>query len=105
METVLHARRTDPRRAEWLAAAEASAPADPVDAAFLREVRRSHDRAARVPARLAAEIARVTSIAQGVWARARAAEDVAAFLPTLGRVVALRREEAEALADDTDAAP
>ena len=99
IEAVLHARRTDPRRGEWLAAA---APESAADTALLREVRRSFDRAARVPARLASEIARTTSMAQGIWARARAAEDVAAFLPTLARVVALKRDEAAALADGGD---
>jgi len=47
--------------------------------------------------------ARTTSVAQGKWAAARAAEDVGAFLPVLAQVVALRREEALALADGGDA--
>ena len=95
IEGVLHARRTDRRLADWLAAAE---PSGPVEAAQVRLIRRSHDRAVKVPARLAQEIARTTSIAQGIWAEARAADDVAHFLPTLARVFALRREEAAALA-------
>ncbi|QYK41076.1 MAG: carboxypeptidase M32 [Paracoccaceae bacterium] len=99
IEGVLHARRTDPRVADWLAAAD---PADDVARAQLREIRRSHDRAARIPARLAQEIARVTSAAQGIWAEARAADDVAAFLPTLAQVVALKREEAACLAQGGD---
>lgn len=103
MEGVLHARRTDPRRAEWLEKAEAGGAPDAAGAAKLREIRRSLTRAARVPARLAAELARVTSLSQGVWARARAQEDVAAFLPSLRRVVALRVEEAQALACGGDA--
>jgi carboxypeptidase Taq len=97
MEGVLHARRTDPRVADWL---EAAAVDDRVAAAQLRHIRRSHDRATRVPARLAQELARVTSMAQGIWANARAADDVASFLPTLARVIDLRREEAAALAND-----
>ena len=105
MEGVLHARRVDPRIGEWLAAAEADgAVADgAVAAANLRLIRRSHrsgDQGAG--ARLAAEIARVTSAAQGVWAAARAAEDWAAFAPTLERVLALKREEAQALAGGGD---
>ena len=84
MEGVLHARRTDPRIADWLAAAE---PADEVAAAQLRHIRRSHARTVKVPARLAQEIARVTSMAQGIWAEARANDDVAAFLPMLGEVM------------------
>jgi carboxypeptidase Taq len=100
MEGVLHARRTDPRLADWLAAAE---PTDAEGQAQLRLIRRSHDRAVKVPARLAEEIARVTSMAQGIWAGARAADDVAAFLPVLTEVIALRREEAACLAQGGDA--
>ncbi|MFN6978739.1 MAG: carboxypeptidase M32, partial [Gemmobacter sp.] len=99
IEGVLHARRTDPRLAEWLAAAEA---ADAAGAAALRLIAREHARATRVPARLAQEIARVTSIAQGIWAEARARDDVAHFLPTLMQVIALKREEAAALAQGGD---
>jgi carboxypeptidase Taq len=99
MEAILHARRTDPRIGEWL---EAARPEDEIAAANLRQIRRSFDRTRRVPGRLAAEIARVTSRAQGIWAEARAAEDVAAFLPTLEAVVSLVREQAAALADGGD---
>ncbi|MFN4157877.1 MAG: carboxypeptidase M32 [Gemmobacter sp.] len=99
IEGVLHARRTDPRVAEWLEAAEAP---DAKARAQLREIGRAHRRAARIPARLAQEIARVTSAAQGIWAEARAKDDVAAFLPTLGQVVDLKREEAAHLADAGD---
>ncbi|MGR3463923.1 carboxypeptidase M32 [Limimaricola sp.] len=99
MEGVLHARRTDPRIGDWLETAQAR---DAVAEANLREIRRSFERANKVPAKLAAEIARVTSVAQGTWAQARADEDVAAFLPTLSRVVALRQEEGQALAQGGD---
>lgn len=100
LEGVLHARRADPRLGELLA--EAVAP-DPAAAAQLREVARAHARAVKVPGPLAQEIARVTSLAQGIWAEARAREDVAAFLPTLAEVVRLKREEGAALAQGGDA--
>ncbi|AAV95324.1 carboxypeptidase M32 [Ruegeria pomeroyi] len=96
---VLHARRTDPQVGDWLAAAEAP---DEAGAAQLREIRRSFERTARVPADLARALARTTARAQGVWAEARADEDVAAFLPDLKEVVALRREEGQALAQGGD---
>ncbi len=99
MESVLHARRTDPQIGDWLAAATSDNPAE---AAQLREIKRSYDRATKVPAKLAAEIARVTSEAQGIWAEARAGDDFAAFQPTLERVVALKLEEAEAVAEGRD---
>ena len=99
IEGVLHARRSDPRIAEWL---EDAAPQDDVARANLRLIRRSHLRATRIPADLAQEIARVTSVAQGTWAEARRAENVAQFLPTLTRVVDLKRQEAAALAANGD---
>jgi carboxypeptidase Taq len=99
MEGMLHARRTDPRIGDWLAAAEAP---DAAGQSALRHIRRSYDRYAKVPADLAEALARLTSTAQGVWAEARASEDIPAFLPTLAEVVALRREEAAALAQGTD---
>ena len=99
IESVLHARRTDPRIADWLDKAVA---VDQASHAILRRIRRSHERNIRVPPPLAAELARVTSVAQGVWAEARAGEDVAAFLPTLDHVVRLRREEGQALAQGGD---
>ncbi len=99
IEAVLHARRSDPRVAEWLEQAD---PQDEVGKAQLREIRRSYERTIKVPADLAKAIARVTSAAQGTWAQARADEDVAAFLPVLKEVVALKREEGEALAQGGD---
>ncbi|MDJ0860123.1 MAG: carboxypeptidase M32 [Dinoroseobacter sp.] len=96
LEAVLHARRTDPRLGDWLAAAD---PETDAEEAQLREITRSYARNARIPARLATELAALTSRAQGIWAEARAADDFAAFAPTLEQVVALKREEAALLAD------
>ncbi|MEZ5779533.1 MAG: carboxypeptidase M32 [Paracoccaceae bacterium] len=95
IENVLHARRTDPRVGAWLEKAEAP---DAAGARSLELIRRTFGRNAAIPARLASEIARVTSVAQGTWAEARARDDVAHFLPTLERVVSLVREKGQALA-------
>ncbi|MEP1537749.1 MAG: carboxypeptidase M32 [Paracoccaceae bacterium] len=101
MEAVLHARRTDPRVGAWLAAIGTDV-LDDVSRAKLREIRRSYDRANKVPADLAKTLARVTSTAQGKWAAARADDDFAAFRPVLEEVVALKREEGAALAQGGD---
>lgn len=95
MEGILHARRTDPRIADWLDAAD---PKDAAGRAQLRLIRRNYVRAMKVPSELAQEIARVTSTAQGIWAEARAADKVADFLPTLAEVIGLKRQEAACLA-------
>ena len=99
MEAVLHGRRTDPQVGDWLEAATAT---DDVAAAQLRLIRRTYDRATKVSADLATEIARVTSRSHSQWAAARADVDWPAFVPVLEEVLRLKREEAAALADDGD---
>ncbi len=99
MAKVLHARRIDPRIGDWLEKAEA---ADDVAAANLRHIRRDFERTAKVPADLAAALAKTTSLAHRIWAKARAEEDVAAFLPILAEVVSLRLQEAQAIAGNAD---
>src|SRR6056297_1248443 len=101
MQAVLHARRTDPRRGDLLARAEAEAT-DEVARAQLRLIRRDHDRATLVPGDLAVALARLTSRAQGQWAEARAGDDYAAFAPVLAEVIRLKREEAAAVARGRD---
>lgn len=99
MEEVLHERRTDPRIGEWLAAAN---PSTETERRIVELIERDFTRASRVPARLATEIAKTTSLAQGIWAEARANEAPEDFLPVLDKVLSLKREEAAALADGGD---
>src|SRR5688572_5568262 len=57
-----HQHATDPKIGELLAAA-GDFPEDSLEAANLRELRHSYDRATKVPARLVEELARVTAAA------------------------------------------
>ena len=88
MESVLHERRTDPRIGEWL---DQAVPEDAEDARILELIARDHQRATRIPARLATELARQTSLAQGIWAEARAKDAPADFLPVLNDILMLKR--------------
>jgi len=101
IEGVLHARRIDPRVGEWLAEIDAS-KLDMAAQANLREIRRSFDRTSKVPADLAAELAKVTSLSHRTWAESRANEDFASFAPMLEHVLRLKRQEAQALASGGD---
>ena len=101
MESVLHARRIDPRVADWLGAID-DATLDAVGQAQMRHIRRSFARTSKVPAALATRLAKLTSEAQGIWAEARAADDFKAFAPTLAEVIMLKREEGHALAAGGD---
>jgi len=94
----LHGLETDPRLADWLATAADGA--EGTAAVNVAEAARVHARATRVPARLAAEIARAAVEGQTAWAAARAASDFAGFAPGLARIVALKRAEADCLAGD-----
>jgi carboxypeptidase Taq len=91
-----HEMLTDSRNGELLAAAEGSQlVADPVSdaAANVREIRRNYDRATKIPKELVEELARVTTQAQGVWQEARQKSQFAVFLPSLEKIVALKRQE------------
>ncbi|SOH93200.1 carboxypeptidase Taq [Monaibacterium marinum] len=95
LEAVIHARRTDPRVGDWLAAID-EGTLDDGARANLRLIRRDWQRNQNMPGDLAEAIARATSRGHGVWAQARAASDVSAFLPTLTEIVNLKRQQADA---------
>lgn len=97
LSTAIHEKRTDARVGEWLDALN-GAELGPVQAATVRQVRRTFERQSRVPAALAAKLAKEISTAQVLWAKARAENDFAMFRDTLALVLDLRREEAAALA-------
>jgi carboxypeptidase Taq len=95
-----HEMLTDPRIGELLSIVEGSSltsTADSDAAANVREIRRNHDRAVKLPKELVEELARVTTQAQGVWQEARLASDFSRFRPWLEKIVALKRQEAAAV--------
>ncbi len=97
---MMHERATAPQIGEWLAQIEGSdGVADPhFEAAVnVREIRRGYDRAIKLPKSLVEELARATTLAQQVWAEARAKSDYAAFRPHLQKILDLKRREAAAL--------
>ncbi|MEL7215079.1 MAG: carboxypeptidase M32 [Pseudomonadota bacterium] len=99
LEGVIHQKLTDAEVGEWLAAIT-PAELDPVDAVDLRLMAERHTRATALPARLVEETARLTAQSVSVWAAARETSDVKAFLPTLQRMVELKREAAACLSSE-----
>lgn len=99
---MVHERFTTPRIGEMLAELESSelAAGDTIEAANIRELRRIYDKQTRLPKSLVEEKTRVTTLAQGEWARARKESDFKAFLPWLEKVLKLVREQAEAYGYD-----
>ena len=71
-------------------------------AAIVREMRRSHERAARVPDDLVERLTEASANAHPVWKQAKADADFGQFEETLREIVDLRREYAEAIDPDRD---
>ena len=101
LEGVIHARRCNPQVGDWLSNIKPDT-ADEMTKAQIREIKRSFDRATKVPGDLAQLIARTTSTAQGKWAAARADNDFPAFVPVLEEVLNLKQQEGQALAENAD---
>ena len=95
-----HAKMTDPALADALDAAAEEAGEDPEAAAQVREARRSVDRASKVPAALAKDLAEAESNGLASWQEARAASDFSLFRDSLVELVALQKERAGHLAGD-----
>jgi carboxypeptidase Taq len=95
-----HEKLTDATIGERLHQVEGTAllrDAESVQAVNVREIRRAYERAVKVPGRLVEELARTTSQAQNIWAEARRHSRFGEFAPWLEKIVALKREEAQAV--------
>jgi carboxypeptidase Taq len=90
---VIHGRETDPALGALLDTLEPWADGEDPDADDVRLVRwarRDFEKAVRVPAGLAADLARAGALGQQDWERARAADDFAVFRDALARHIDLR---------------
>jgi carboxypeptidase Taq len=101
IETLGHELLADDELGEWLDAVdEDELSAD--EAANVREVRRQHEVAARIPEDLTAELSEVTAEAGSVWREARADDDFERFAPYFERHVEARRRWGEHADPDAD---
>jgi carboxypeptidase Taq len=94
-----HERATDEEVGVWLSELDGKHLEDQ-DRDIVRLARRDWERARRVPAELAAELARAHAEGQASWQLARARDDFACFAPALGRNVELARAYGECLDED-----
>lgn len=96
LASVVHGMTQDACYGDLIAELERS-ELDELTRADLREARRAFERAKKIPPRLVAERAEACSLAQAAWESARPRNDFASFRPCLERVVALTREQADAV--------
>ena len=100
-----HERATDPALGDLLADVASSdlvADLDSPTAANIRQWQRSFDQLRRMPRALVEELARATTLAQGVWVEARKDNSFDAFRPSLEAIIALKKQEGACLADPGD---
>ncbi len=100
---VVHQKATSAEMAGLLERAEAAGAeldTDSDDAAYLRMARRDFDKISKLPESLVAEMSRVTTLAHGAWALARAQSDYAGFAPWLTQILELSRQAADHLGHD-----
>ncbi|MFQ5930233.1 MAG: carboxypeptidase M32 [Acidobacteriota bacterium] len=65
--------------------------------ATVREMRRQHEKAVRVPEELVRELAETASLGYQAWVKARKESDFSAFSPWLEKIVRLKQQEARCL--------
>jgi carboxypeptidase Taq len=97
LERIAHERLTAPEVARALAALESyrdGLDPDSDEARYLARAQRDHEKAARVPADLAAAMAREGALGEQAWLEARAADDFELLRDSLERQVELRRRYA-----------
>ncbi|MBN1824998.1 MAG: carboxypeptidase M32 [Candidatus Eisenbacteria bacterium] len=96
---VRHDRLTGDAMAETLAGLDESEGGglDEDGRVNVREIRRIHERERKIPADLVREIARVQSLAQQAWVKARAEDDWSAFSPWLKKILNLKLQTADAV--------
>ncbi|WP_136688710.1 carboxypeptidase M32 [Halorhabdus amylolytica] len=101
LSTLHHDLLTDDELAGYLDDLD-EASLDPGQQAVVREVRREHERARKVPRDLVERISEATSEALPVWEQAREDDDFESYAPVLEELVDLRREYAQAIDPDRD---
>jgi carboxypeptidase Taq len=102
VQRLAHELFTDPEVGRWLGELqplEESLDPDSDDAALIRLARRDYEKAVNVPAALRAAMARAAAEARPVWVEAKAESDFASFLPSLERIVELKLEYVDCVAD------
>lgn len=97
---IAHKRLTSDEFARQLETVEAEGDGDPVVATNVRDMRRVHDRAVKLPTKLVQQIAQASSLARQAWVAARKESQFAKFSPHLEKLLDLKRQVAEKIGYD-----
>jgi carboxypeptidase Taq len=97
---MVHEQLTSPKIGDLLAQVETLDEARDAEidvAVIVREVRRDYDRARKLPASLVEEMARTEVLSQSAWVEARKKSEYPMFEPWLGKMLELKRQEAQCI--------
>ena len=105
LSAVIHERWAAPSLGKAIAKAEKELTAEPdrfsdADRALVRDARREHDEATKLPDQLVRDYSSAVSDAWGAWIKAKQAKDFSLFADPLARVVDLNRTRAHHLNPD-----
>lgn len=97
MQSLIHGKLTDPRFGALLDELAADDSLEAHRAASVRIAKRDYDRATKVPEPLVREIAELEATAYQTWTRARPENDFKQLQPFLEKMIALKKQEADAI--------
>lgn len=99
---LVHQRQVDSQLGGWLeelsAQVDGQSPSSP-ESVIARCLKRQYDRCRKLPQSLVEELSHATSIGQQIWVEAKLADDYPKFQPHLEKILSLKRQEADCLAD------
>lgn len=97
---LIHARKTDPRRGQWLAElADSHLASDPHSdiGATIGRLKREYEKRVKLPPSLVEALAKAASIGQALWVQARKANDFSKFSSHLKQIFELKKAQSDAL--------
>jgi carboxypeptidase Taq len=102
VESIAHARLTDPAVGDLLGELDGASNLDRNQRAHVRVLKRWHDREVKIPPKLVRELAEARALAYQVWTEARPASDFKMLKPHLEHLVQLKKREADAVGYDAE---
>lgn len=100
LQGIAHGRLTDPGLRDLLEEAARDDSLDDDEKASVRLLQRDYDKATKLPEELVRELAELEAVSFRAWSEARAASDFSILEPHLTRMVALKKQAADAIGYD-----
>ena len=97
LEEFIHNLKTDKRIPNWIEGVQSYRKPSKIQMANLYEISKIYNNASKVPKKLSIELAKTTALAQEAWAKARNKNKPEDLIPSLKKIIQLKRSEADCL--------